>query len=377
MVLVPAGQGGQQGKQTVNTGGKYNWLIASALVLWLLYVLAPILTPFIAAALLAYIGDPLADRLQQWKLPRTLAVVAVFLLTFLLLGLIVLLVLPLIRNQVTALLSALPGIVATIEQVWLPSVSGYLGIPDGEDVGVAAFIARYSDMATSWGSAILSSVGKSGSAVVAAVISLFLVPILTFYLLRDWDWIVAHVGSLVPSRNRETVFALARETDEVLGAFLRGQILVMLALSALYITGLSLVGLKYAFAIGIVAGLVSFVPYLGFVFGIGLASLTVLAMPEPLWPLVGVVATFSIAQMVEGSVLTPKLVGDRIGLHPVIVIFAIAAGGQLFGFFGILLALPAAAILSVLVRFAYDRYLAEHPEASLTEEDLHEEPTQQ
>jgi predicted PurR-regulated permease PerM len=141
----------------------------------------------------------------------------------------------------------------------------------------------------------------------------------------------------------------------------------MFALSIIYSTGLTLVGLEFAIAIGVVAGLVSFVPYLGFVFGIGLAGLTVAMEPNPLWMLAGVVATFTIAQMIEGSFLTPKLVGDRIGLHPVIVIFSIVAGGQLFGFFGVLLALPAAAILSVLVRFAYNRYLAEHPETAVEE----------
>lgn len=173
---------------------------------------------------------------------------------------------------------------------------------------------------------------------------------------------MAHLGALVPRSQRDTVIRLARETDSVLSAFLRGQVLVMLALAIIYSLGLSIVGLKFAIAIGVVAGLVSFVPYLGFVFGIGLAGLTVALEPEPLWHLVGVVATFTIAQIIEGTVLTPKLVGDRIGLHPVIVIFAIAAGGQLFGFFGILLALPAAAVLSVLIRFAYHRYLKEHPE---------------
>jgi predicted PurR-regulated permease PerM len=151
----------------------------------------------------------------------------------------------------------------------------------------------------------------------------------------------------------------------VLGAFFRGQLMVMFALAVIYSTGLSLVGVKYAVAIGVVSGLVSFVPYLGFVFGIGLAGLTVALEPNPLWQMIGVVATFSIAQFLEGSFLTPKLVGDRIGLHPVIIIFAVAAGGQLFGFFGILLALPAAAVLSVLVRFAYDRYLKEHPEIEI------------
>ncbi len=347
----------------MNTDLRLNWLIAVAIVGWLVYLLAPVLTPFVASALLAYLGDPLADRLQRMKLPRTLAVVAVFVLTFLMLGLLVLLVGPLIRSQVSALLEALPDIARQVEQVWLPNIVDFLDIEIGEDVGIGAFLARYSDMAGTWGTKVLVSVSKSGGALAAAVLSLFLVPILTFYMLRDWDVIVSHLGTLVPTSQRETVFRLARETDEVLSAFLRGQLLVMLALAIIYSIGLSIVGLKFAIAIGVVAGLVSFVPYLGFVFGIVLATMTVVLEPNPLWQFAGVVATFAIAQAIEGSILTPKLVGDRIGLHPVIVIFAVAAGGQLFGFFGILLALPVAAVLSVLVRFAFHRYLKEHPEA--------------
>jgi len=346
----------------MNSSLRMNWLIAIALVGWLLYLLAPVLTPFVAAALLAYIGDPMADRLQRLKLPRTLAVVAVFVFTFLFLGLLVLLVGPLIRTQVGALLDALPEIVRQVEQVWLPNIAQMLDVEVGEDVGIGAFVARYGDMAGSWGSKVLVGLTQSGGAVLAAVLSLFLVPILTFYLLRDWDSIMEHLAALIPSAQHDTVVGLARETDDMLGAFLRGQLLVMLALSIIYSVGLGLVGLEFAIAIGVVSGLVSFVPYLGFVFGIGLASLTVSLEPEPLWKLVGVVATFSIAQLLEGSLLTPKLVGDRIGLHPVLIIFAVAAGGQLFGFFGILLALPAAAVLSVLVRFAYYRYLKDHPE---------------
>ena len=348
---------------TMSVDRRTNWLIAVALTGWLLYLLAPVLTPFVAAALLAYIGDPLADRLQRFKLPRTLAVIAVFLLTFTVLVLLVVLVGPLIRTQVSALLAALPGLLEQVEQVWLPSVSGWLNIETGDDVGLSAFLANYSEMAGTWGAKVLVSVSKSGGAVAAAVLSLFLVPILTFYLLRDWDTIMTHLGALIPSRQRETVIKLAHDTDEVLGAFLRGQLLVMLALSVIYSVGLGLVGLKFAIAIGVVSGLVSFVPYLGFVFGIGLAALTVALEPNPFWLMIGVIATFTIAQLLEGSILTPKLVGDRIGLHPVLIIFAIAAGGQLFGFFGILLALPAAAVLSVVVRFAYDRYLKENPES--------------
>ena len=211
-------------------------------------------------------------------------------------------------------------------------------------MGIGPFLAKYGEMFGSWSGKILLSVTKSGGALAAAVLSLFL---------------------MVPESQRETVFRLARESDDVLGAFLRGQLLVMVALSVIYSLGLSIVGLKFAIAIGVVSGLVSFVPYLGFVFGIGMAGMTVALEPNPLWLLVGVVATFSIAQFIEGSVLTPKLVGDQIGLHPVIVIFAVAAGGQLFGFFGILLALPAAAVLSVMVRFAFHRYLREHPEAKV------------
>jgi predicted PurR-regulated permease PerM len=341
---------------------RLNWIIAIGLTGWLTYLLAPILTPFVAAALLAYVGDPLADRLQKLKLPRTLAVVAVFLLTFLTLGLLVLLIVPLIRNQIGALLSALPAIGAQVEQVWLPWVAEFLDIELGEDVGIGPFLARYSEMAGSWGGKVLLGVAESGGALAAAVISLFLIPILTFYMLRDWDLIIARFGALVSVSQRDTIFGLAREADDMLGAFLRGQLLVMMALAVIYSAGLSLVGLKFAVAIGVVSGLVSFVPYLGLVFGILLASLTVVLEPDPLWRLVGVFATFTIAQLIEGSILTPKLVGDRIGLHPVLVIFAIAAGGQLFGFFGILLALPAAAVLSVVVRYAYGTYLEEHPQ---------------
>lgn len=345
----------------MQTDLRVNWLIAIVVTGWLFYMLAPVLTPFVAAALLAYMGDPLADRLQKMKLPRTLAVATVFLITFLVLALLVLLVGPLIKTQISALFKALPDIARQVEQVWLPTLLGWMRIEAGDDVGVGAFLARYSDMVGSWSGKILLSVSKSGGVLAAAVLSLFLIPILTFYLLRDWDTILLHMGALVPESQRDTVFQLARETDDVLSAFLRGQILVMAALALIYSLGLSLVGLKFAVAIGVVSGLVSFVPYLGFVFGIALAGLTVALEPSPLWPLVGIVVTFTLAQVIEGSVLTPKLVGDRIGLHPVIVIFAVAAGGQLFGFFGILLALPAAAVLSVLVRFAYHRYLKENP----------------
>lgn len=341
---------------------RLNWLIAVALTGWLLYLLAPVLTPFIAAALLAYMGDPLADRLQKFKMPRTLAVFTVFLITFLVLALLLLLLAPLVKTQIGALFQALPDIAHRFEQVWLPTLLQWMNVESGDNVGFGAFLARYSDLVGSWSGTILLSVGKSGGALAAAVLTLFLTPILTFYMLRDWDTLMLHLSALIPASQRNTILQLARETDSVLSAFLRGQVLVMFALAIIYAAGLSLVGLEFAIAIGVVSGLVSFVPYLGFVFGITLAGLTVALEPDPFWQIVGVITTFTVAQLIEGSFLTPKLVGDRIGLHPVLVIFAVVAGGQLFGFFGILLALPAAAVLSVLIRFAYHRYLKEHPE---------------
>ncbi len=353
----------------MRTDLRINWLIAIALLGWLFYLLAPVLTPFVASALLAYVGDPLADRLQRLKMPRTLAVVAVFLLTFVLLALIILLIGPLITAQVSALVKALPGIAAQAEKVWLPNILDWLNVEAPAEAGIGPFLERYSDTFSSWSGKVLVGVTKSGGALAAAVLSLFLIPILTFYLLRDWDLIMAHLGALLPESQRETVVQLAKDADDSLGAFLRGQILVMLFLAIIYSIGLSISGVEFAIAIGVVSGLVSFVPYLGLVFGIGLATLVVALEPAPLWPMIGVVLTFTIAQLIEGSILTPKLVGDRIGLHPVLVIFAVAAGGQLFGFFGILLALPAAAVLSVLVRFAFERYLKENPDVRLDLEE--------
>lgn len=346
---------------------RINWLIAFALIGWFFYLLAPVLTPFVAAAILAYIGNPLTGCLQRLRFSRTVAVVIVFLLTFLFLGLLVFLVAPLMQKQVSALFHALPGTITQIEQVWLPRVIELLDIDSGSDIGLAAFLSRYSNMTETWGTTVFLNLTKSGSALFVMLLNLLLIPILTFYLLRDWGSIIKRLGLLVCGTQRETLFKLARDIDKVLGSFLRGQILVMFALSVIYSFGLALVGLKFAIAIGFVAGLVSFVPYLGFVFGIGLAGLTVVMEPNLLWTLAGIVLTFTIAQMIESSILTPKLIGNRIGLHPVIVIFSIVASGQLFGFFGILLAIPIAAILSVLVRFIYDKYLVEHEPTAIEE----------
>ncbi len=324
---------------------------------WVVYLLAPILTPFLAAGLLAYVGDPLVDRLQRLKLGRTPAVGLVFMLIFVLLISLVALVGPLVKAQVAILAKQVPVYVQWLEGHFLPRLIEILGIERGEGkIGLAAFLSENWQRASGYAGNALATVSRSGGVLITGVINLFLIPVVTFYLLRDWDDIVERCAALVPDAYQEKTFALFSESDRVLGAFLRGQLLVMAGLALIYISGLALVGLDNALAIGVLAGLVSFVPYLGLFVGILLAGLAAIVQTGSLLSVALVVMVFVIGQMVEGMFLTPRLVGDRIGLHPVLVIFSVMAGGQLFGFFGILLALPVAAVASVAARFAYRHY---------------------
>jgi len=203
---------------------------------------------------------------------------------------------------------------------------------------------------------VVGTISRSGVAVAAGLMNLVLVPVIGFYLLRDWDLMVARIGDLLPKRIRPVVTRLATEADEVLGAFLRGQFSVMLALGTIYAVGLWLIDLELALLIGMVAGLISFIPYLGSIVGVFAACLAAIVQFHDVWSLIPVLAVFGVGQMLEGMVLTPLLVGDRIGLHPVAVIFAVLAGGQLFGFVGILLALPVASVIMVLLRHVHDLY---------------------
>ncbi len=328
----------------------------------LLYLLSPILTPFIVAALLAYLGDPLVDRLETWRLPRTLAVTLVFLVILGGLLLLLLLLVPRLEAQLGHLAQRLPQYQAWLQAHLLPHLAGWLPVEEGQS-GLQALgraLARHWQGAGGLLSGLWHSLSSSGAALLAWLMNLMLIPVLTFYLLRDWDDLVAAVRALLPRRSEALWVRLASESDEVLGAFLRGQLLVMFALGVIYTTGLWVVGLDFALLIGMFAGLVSFVPYLGLIVGIlvaGIASILQFQGPGELhW----VVLVFVIGQMLEGTVLTPRLVGERIGLHPVAVIFAVMAGGQLYGFFGVLLALPVAAVAMVLLRHVLASYRASH-----------------
>ena len=325
----------------------------------LLYLLAPILTPFFLAALFAYLGDPLVDRLETKGLSRTLSVVLVFSLMTFVMILLALLVIPVLQKQMVLLARAMPGYINWADAHIVPWIEQNIGLsPEQlEFSGLSQWMTKHWAQAGGVATHLMSYVTKSGGMVAGWLANLFLIPVVTFYLLRDWDNFIATIKHLIPRDIEPEISTVTSEADEMIGAFLRGQVLVMVALGVVYSVGLWFVGLKFALLIGMLAGLVSFVPYLGFIVGILVAGIAVLFQSHDAMQLIPVVVVFSVGQALEGMLLTPMLVGDRIGIHPVAIIFAILAGGQLFGFVGVLLALPVAAVLAVIVRHLHRRYL--------------------
>ncbi|MFJ7145579.1 AI-2E family transporter [Pseudomonas protegens] len=338
---------------------RWVWLGGVLLVCGLVYLLHPILSPFLVALLLAYLFDPLVDRLEKWGLSRTWGVVAVFALFTLIVMTLLLVLVPMLAKQLLRLYELAPQMLDWVQHSAMPWVQSRLGLADGfwKFDKVKAAISEHMGQTTDIVGVVLSQATASGLALIGWLANLVLIPVVSFYLLRDWDLMMVKIRSLLPRNREERVMSLAGECHEVLGAFVRGQLLVMLALGVIYAAGLMLVGLELGLLIGLIAGLAAIVPYMGFVIGIGAALIAGLfQFGGDLYPMLGIVAVFMVGQALEGMVLTPLLVGDRIGLHPVAVIFAILAGGELFGFTGVLLALPVAAVIMVLVRHVHDLY---------------------
>jgi len=328
---------------------------------WLVMMLSNVLTPFFIAALLAYLGDPLVDRLEKYRMSRTVAVCAVFGI-FLLTALILLLIfIPMLSAQLVSLFEKMPSYLDRLQS----SMELLL-----QRVGLSADMINLNTVKTAlqdyWSEAgkmagdVMGYMTRSGMVLLQWLTNLVLIPVLTFYLLRDWDDLVARFRELLPRKHADKIIRISGECDDMLAGFLRGQLMVMLSLSIIYSIGLSFIGLDLALLLGVIAGIVSFVPYLGLVVGIALAGLAAYLQFQEWLPVLMVVLVFSFAQAVEGMFLTPRFVGERIGLHPVAVIFAVMAGGTLFGFVGVLLALPVAAVVMVLLRHAHNRYLNSH-----------------
>lgn len=355
---------------------RLQWGLVVFAVLWVIWLLGAVLTPFVLAALLAWLGDPLVDRLEARGRSRPVAVTLVFLLMLLLVALVLVILVPMVVGQIKDLIASWPTYQAwmvnwfqTNAKPWLDRALGLAGMEEyslrsiDTDQIVALVRSHWQEaggMATSTFGFVFGYLSRSGMVLVVLAINIVLVPILTFYFLRDWDKLIARIAALIPRDHLATVSRLARESSESLGGFLRGQFLVMLAQGAIYAIGMSAVGLRMGLLIGIIAGLISFIPYLGATVGIVLALVAAIVQEGGFnWTLLILVSVvFAIGQLAESYVLTPRLVGDKIGLHPVAVIFAVMAGGQLFGFLGMLLALPVAAVANVLLRFANERYTA-------------------
>ena len=338
---------------------RWYFLAVFLLLGFFIYILAPILTPFAISALIAYLFDPFADKLESWKLSRTLSVVIVFLVIIIITFIILLFLIPTLEYQVKNLITNLPLYFQWLSDHVSPWLKEKFGIETDlfNMSEITALMKTHMNDAGGIAKTIISSLSKSGLVVINWIMNIVLIPVVTFYLLRDWDILTARVGELIPRPIYPTINKLVTESNSVLSAFLRGQFSVMLALGMIYSIGLMIIGLDLSLLIGMGAGVVSFIPYLGAIVGMVVGLLAAFAEFGDLSHMIYVLIVFSVGQSLEGFVLTPWLVGDKIGLHPVAVIFAVLAGGQLFGFVGILLGLPVAAVIMVLLKFAHQNYM--------------------
>jgi len=329
--------------------------IALGAVIW---VLSPILAPFLAAAILAYIFNPLVSRLEEKGVPRAIGTVAAVLLLIFAVALLLVIVLPLFYKEVAQLTQLIPGFIEHLKSKVVPWVNTKLGIEIALDPSsFRQFMQENLSDAGGIAKRVFAGVGSGGLAVVGLLVNLALIPIVFFYVLRDWPILLNNVDELIPRRYHVSVTEFAAEIDAVLSEFLRGQLLVMVIMSVFYVVGLWAVGLKFSLPVGLITGLLVFVPYLGVGLGMVLGTIAaVMQFDDAIYGVAVVWAVFGAGQVIESFFVTPKYVGERIGLHPLAVIFALLAFGQVFGFFGVLLALPASAAILVALRHSSARY---------------------
>jgi predicted PurR-regulated permease PerM len=335
------------------------WLITLLAFAFTLYVLRDMLLPFVAGMAIAYFLDPVADRVEQFGAPRWLAATCVLLFFVLILVLAILLLVPLIQSQISQLLDTLPLIVNWVSNVGIPTVERKLTELSVENVErLKDAVNSFAGDAVGWLGTVLRGIVTGGFALFDVLSLLFITPVVAFYLLRDWDLMTTTIRGWLPRQHVGTILAQVNEIDDTLAGFVRGQATVCLVLGLFYGVTLSIFGLNFGLVIGSIAGMLSFIPYVGSLVGF-IASVGVALVQYETWtPVLIVIGIFVVGQAVEGNFLTPKLVGDKVGLHPVWVMFALLAGGSLFGFLGVLLAVPVAAVIGVLIRFALQRYIS-------------------
>ncbi len=325
----------------------------------LLWVLSPILAPFLAAAILAYIFDPLVTKLAASGVPRSLATVIAVLLLIFSVALLLIIILPLFYKEIAQLIAQMPAFLEQIKTHALPWVNDKFGVSLTLDPSsFRQFITDNLQDAGGVAKKIFASVSVGGLAVVGFLVNLLLIPVVLFYFLRDWGTLLGNLDAMVPRRFHGTVSMLTKEIDAILSEFLRGQLSVMVLMAVYYVGGLWLVGLNFALPVGLITGILVFVPYLGSGTGLLLGTVAAVMQFPSMTGVFLVWTVFGVGQLLEGFAVTPWLVGDRIGLHPVAVIFALLAFGQVFGFFGLLLALPASAAILVGLRHLQGSYRA-------------------
>lgn len=335
----------------------WSYLAGLAIFCFLLYILRGVLLPFVAGALVAYFLDPVADRLEAMGCSRTLAVTIITAAFFIILAALILLLVPVLQSQITGFIQRLPDYFEVLRGQIQPLLERLNdGLPGGELDQLRSLAKTYAGDAMQWLGQILSRIWAGGMALVNLLSLVIIMPLVAFYMLRDWDLIVAKVDSMVPRRMAPTVREQAAEIDRTLAAFVRGQATVCLILGAFYAIGLSLVGLDFGLVVGLGTGLISFIPYFGMAIGLVAGMGIAVAQFSDWVPIAMVAGVFAVGQVLEGNFITPRLVGEKVGLHPVWVIFAVLAGGALFGFTGVLLSLPVAASIGVLVRYAVSRW---------------------
>lgn len=336
----------------------WRWTLVAAALAAVIWLLAPVLTPFVVAAVLAYVLHPPVRALQRRGVPQVLAILVVETLALTAILGLLLLVVPVIIKELPLLREEVPRLAARINDTLGPLLQRW-GIGFSLDVEAVKSLARrvFGSNSEELYSAALSSLRIGGSVALAVVGNAILVPVALFYFLADAQRMAAWSGNLVPPRLREPVLGFARECDDLLGHYMRGQVLVMLVLAVYYTAALGVLGFDLALPVGLFTGLAVFVPYLGFGLGLLLALLTGVLEFGPLSGALMVLAVYGVGQVLESFVLTPRLVGERIGLSPLAVIFALLAFGQLLGFVGVLIALPASAVLLVLLRRLHAAWL--------------------
>jgi len=334
------------------------WAALALLALALLRLLQPVLAPFIAAAVLAYALTPAVELLVRRRVPRLLAVLLVEVVAVLLMLALLLLIVPILSKELPLLREQIPVLANALNTHVLPWLQQH-GINAALDTAsIKSFVLKYLDAnLEDWLATALSSARIGGSFLLAIVGNAVLLPVVLFYLLHDWPELMRRAWSMVPPRMRERVGGFLGECDQMLGQYLRGQLLVMLILAAYYSVALALAGFELALPVGVFTGLAVFIPYLGFGLGLLLALLAGVLQFASLYGLLAVALIFGLGQLIEGFALTPRLVGERIGLSPLMVIFALLAFGHLFGFLGVLIALPVSALGVVAGRRVRELYL--------------------